>query len=88
MGATIRIELNKPNIRKMLKSEEVARALTTPAEKIQARANAGSGDEGHDIKTFVGHDRVSLLILPVSWNARRAEAETRNLTRSLEAGRG
>ena len=88
MVAKIRIALNKPNIGKMLRSDELVNAMRPYADRIRAAADAGSGDDGHEVRVLYGFDRASMIIATRSEKAKRAEAERRNLTTSLEAGRG
>lgn len=85
---SIRVVLNRPNIGKMLKSNEIVNAMRPYADRIKAAADAGSGDDGHEVRVLYGFDRASIIIATRSEKAKRAEAERRNLTTSLEAGRG
>jgi len=88
MAGSVRVELNQANIRAFLKSGELAAAMRPYAERIKAAADAGAGGEGHEIRTLVGSDRVSLIVATVTPEAMLAEMRDRNLTRALEAGRG
>lgn len=85
---SIRVVLNKPNIGKMLKSDELVNAMRPYAERIKRAADAGSGDDGHEVRVLHGRDRASMVVATKSDKAKRAEGEKRNLTTSLEAGRG
>jgi hypothetical protein len=69
-------------IAQFLKSEVLRKELERRAENI-AKA-AGEGFEAH---TFVGFDRVHGWVRATTWEARKAEADNRALTRAREAGR-
>lgn len=85
---SIRVVLNKPNIGRMLKSDELVNAMLPYGERMKAAADAGSGDDGHEVRVLYGRDRASIIVATVSDDAKRAEADRRNLTSAIEAGRG
>lgn len=82
MARKVKIELNKDAIRDLLRSADVEHELMDRGEAI-ARA---AGD-GHVVDSFQGHDRVHVVVRTETHEAKLAEAEDRNLTRSIDAAR-
>lgn len=82
MGMNVRVELDSKGIAEFLRSPEVEADMGRRARNI-ARA---AGDGMHSA-TVQGRDRVSGQVWTGTIGARRAEAEGRDLTRALDAGR-
>lgn len=66
----------------VMKSPEVAANLRRRAEAIAARAGAG-----HEVQSFTGRTRARVTVRTVTREARLAEAQDRNLSAALDAGR-
>lgn len=87
--ASVRVEINQRELRAFLKSGELSAAMRPFAQRIKTNADAGSGSSrDHEIREFVGHDRVSLIVATATPEAMVAEMRDRNLTRAVESGRG
>jgi hypothetical protein len=69
-------------MRKLLRGGEVADDLTRRAGRIAAAAGAG-----HEVETTLGRNRVYASVVTATFEARKAESGSRNLTRSIDAGR-
>lgn len=78
----VRIVVNRKGIRELLRSTEVQRDLRRRAESIAAAAGPG-----HAVETEVGANRARAAVVTETIDAMVAEATSRNLTRSLDAGR-
>lgn len=78
----MRIKLNKDGIRALLASEDVARDLTTRGDRI-----AQSAGEGVEVTTTRNRDRAVVFVRTETYDAKKAEAEARTLTRAIDAGR-
>lgn len=84
MLSSARIEIHKDAIGRLLKSDEVARALMERAERAAAAAGPGFA-----AKQFMGFDRVSAVVAPESSEALTAVYDDSTvLTRALDAARG
>ena len=66
----------------MLKDPAVAADLRRRGERIAAAAGAG-----HEVESHTGKTRVRVTVKTVTRDARKREAEGRNLSSSLDAGR-
>lgn len=82
MATRVRVELDKAGIKEYLKSQTVADAIQQVMDPIIEAAG-----EGHRSQVYVGRDRVRGQIWTGTYAAKKAEANDRNLTRSLDAGR-
>lgn len=81
--AKVRVEINRKAVRDLLRSPEVQSDLERRAQRI-----ASAAGPGHRVATGVGRNRARTAVIAASYEARRREARDRNLTRSLDAGRG
>jgi hypothetical protein len=82
--AQIKVKLNSAGIREVLQSAEMEADLRRRAKAI-AQAAGGEPDFVGDAEV-VG-DRVMGFVVTATDEGKRAEAETRALTRALDAGR-
>ena len=82
MAKKIRLELNKDVVASLLRSAEVEKEL-----RARGNAIAEAAGEGHEVSAFQGHDRVHVVVRTATHDAKQAEAEDRNLTRSIDAAR-
>ena len=80
---SFRFEPRRGAITELLKSPEVQADLARRAGAIAAAAG-----EGHRVETEVGANRARAAVITDTHEARRREARDRNLTRSIDAGRG
>lgn len=81
-GKGIRVQLNKAGVRALLVSQDVADDLTKRGDRIAAAAG-----EGFEVTTTKNRDRVVVFVRSTTFEAMRAEAEDRALTRAIDAGR-
>lgn len=79
---SIRVKLNRPGIVALLQSSEVAADLDERTERIAAAAG-----DGFEAAVVRNRDRAVGFVRTATTEARRAEAESRALTRELDAGR-
>lgn len=79
---TVRIELNRQAVRDLLRSPEVAADL-----KRRADAIAKAAGEGMESDIEIGPNRARASVRTATFEAVRAEARKRALTRALDAGR-
>jgi hypothetical protein len=77
-----RVELNSAGVAELLKSPEVQADLRRRGDAIALVAGPG-----HEVSLHVESRRASVIVFTESPEAMAAEAEDRNLTRSLDAGR-
>lgn len=77
-----KIEINGSAVQALLRSEEVAADLEARGSRIAAAAGPGM-----EVSTVQGRDRVSVFVTTATTEARLAEAESRALTGSIDAGR-
>ena len=80
--AGVRIKVQSPGAREVLSSEAVANELSGRGERI-----ADAAGEGFESRTTRNRDRVVVFVSTATNEAREAEAETRALTRAIDAGR-
>jgi hypothetical protein len=83
MTTKIKIELNHAGVEELLKSGAVRAVLHASAARI-----AGQAGPGFEASSTIGRRRALAMVWAETAEARRAEAETRRLTRSIDAGRG
>lgn len=77
-----RIEWNAEEFNKLARTPELESALGRICDRIANRAG-----EGHRAETYQGRDRVRGVVRTSTFAAAKAEAQERNLTRSVDAGR-
>jgi hypothetical protein len=80
--ATTKIKINSESVKALLKSDEIKADLQRRAENITAAA--GEGFEP-DVNLYPLRWRAS--VRTTTFEARKAEAEDRALSRALDAGR-
>lgn len=78
-----RVQLNRGNVRKLLRSEEVQANLKARADRIAAAAGPGM-----EAGVTVGPNRARTSVITATPEAMLAEATDRKLTRAIDAGRG
>lgn len=85
-----RLELNRKAVGRLLKSQQVQKAITDIAAPIRdrAEANAKATTKGRqeinvEAKTYVGFDRARVNVAATSPAAIRAEQTHRALTRAI-----
>lgn len=78
----VRIELNSPNHRAILRSQATVEMLADIAAPIAAAAG-----EGFDVTTHVGANRATVSVRTGTMQAMRAEAQDKALTAAISAGR-
>lgn len=83
MAAKVKLEMNSQGVGELLKSAEVQAELKRRADRIAAAAGPG-----HEVDVRVGRTRARASVVTATREARKAEAESRRLTSSLDAGRG
>lgn len=93
MARNIKIVFNKQGIANLLSSDELARDLKERAERIQVAAEEVDEASKFEVQSWIalGSSKLSRAMARVvtsNYAARRAEAETRILVKSLDAGRG
>lgn len=84
--STVKIELNRSEVGRLLKSAEVHADIARRCAAIAAAASSGGGTFGHDVVT--GSRRVHGMVWTDDFAAMETEATTRALTRAIDAGRG
>lgn len=77
-----RLELNLAGVRELLRSDGVRADL-----ERRARAIAAAAGDGHRVESGLGRNRARAVVITESVAAKRAEAESRNLTSAIDAGR-
>lgn len=80
----LRIEWNRNAIKDLLRSPEVRADLERRAAAIKARAD-GPGE--HIVDSQIGRNRARASVRTGDYKAAKAEAESANLTRAIDAGR-
>lgn len=85
-----RLEINYRNVGRILKGEvgRVDEVLQEIGELIASDAGLRDPEGEYGVSTQVGATRVRTLVYTDNYEAMRAEADDRTLTRALEAGRG
>lgn len=78
----IRIELNGAGVRELLQSPEVQADLRRRGDAIALVAGPG-----HEVSLRVESHRASVIVFTADPEAMQREADDRNLTRSIDAGR-
>lgn len=78
-----RIEINSAGAREILRSPKVLAEM-----ERRARAIAQAAGPGFEVEARLGANRARASVRAATFEARRAEAENRSLSRALEAGRG
>ncbi len=78
----IRVEVNAEGVRELLKSPAVQADLRRRGEAIALIAGPG-----HEVDLNVESRRASVIVITAEPEAMAAEAEDRNLTRAIDAGR-
>ena len=79
---TVRLRFNRKGFDELLKSDEVLADLKRRAEAI-----ARAAGPGHGVRSEVGRNRARAAVVTETYDAMRAEAEDRALTRAIDAGR-
>lgn len=82
MAKNVRIEVNRKAVRSLLRSPEVKADLERRAKKIAAAAGPG-----FEVDSHVGKNRARADVATGTFEAMRAEATDRALTRAVDAGR-
>lgn len=80
--ANVRIKLNRRAMAALLKGPEVQAELKRHADPI-----AEAAGQGTEVDVHVGKTRARATVRTATFEARKAEATTRALTRALDAGR-
>lgn len=78
----IRVKINKKAVVALLSSQEVAADLRRRGNRI-----ADAAGEGFEATTTRNRDRVVVFVRSETFEAQKAEAEDRALTRAISAGR-
>ena len=78
----VRIRINPRGVRKILRSREVQNDLDKRAKAIARQAG-----DGFMASSMKGRNRARASVITDSYDARKAEADDRALTRSIDAGR-
>lgn len=79
---TVRIKLNSPGVRELLRSPEVTADLKRRGQRIAAAAGPG-----HEVETFQGRNRARVTVRTTTDEAALAEQNHKRLTNALGAGR-
>lgn len=82
MPTFVRIHIDTQAVRDLLRSPEVLADLEQRAERIAAAAGPGM-----EVDADVGTNRARAVVITATPEAMLAEADTRALTRSVDAGR-
>lgn len=80
--ASVRVVLNRKNVRELLRSEGVRDDLVRRARNI-----AEAAGPGHVVDSQIGRNRARAAVITGTFEAMHAEARDRNLTRAIDAGR-
>lgn len=80
--AGVKVRLTRSGPRQLRQSPGVKADMERRAQAIAAAAGGGMEVDSH-----VGRSRARATVAAVSWEARRAEASDRALTRAIDAGR-
>jgi hypothetical protein len=82
MATRTRFVVNQAGVAELLRSPGVRADLERRARQVQAAAGPG-----HEVEIHQSPTRVRASITTVTAEARLAEAQTRNLTRAIDAAR-
>lgn len=82
MAGSMRIEINRAGVIALLNDPKVSADLTSRGHRIAAAAG-----EGVAVETTSNRDRAVAFVRTETFEAKRAEAEHRTLTRAIDAGR-
>lgn len=80
--ANVKVVVNRQAVRELLKSPEIRADLERRGRRIASAAGAG-----HEVESFMGRNRVRVTVRTDTFEARYAEATTRDLSRAIDAGR-
>lgn len=81
-----RVELNKPAVIALLKSEAVAQDLRRRAEAVKDNLPTDNGEEWA-VSSFLGYDRAQATVRTANFAARKTAAEEPVMIRALDHGR-
>ena len=79
----VKVKLNREGMAALLKDPRVLADLERRAQRI-----ADAAGPGHEAHAEAGTTRARASVVTTTYDAMRAEATTRNLTRAFDAGRG
>jgi hypothetical protein len=79
---SIRVELNRKGVIALLQSQDVADEINRRGEAI-----ARAAGEGVEVDSTRNRDRAVTFVRTATEEAREAEAESRALSRAIDAGR-
>ncbi len=82
MAGNMRIKINRAGVVALLTSPEVFADLTRRGNAIAAAAG-----DGVEAQTTRNRDRAVVFVRTETFEARKAEATDRSLTRAIDAGR-
>ncbi|MGQ7313375.1 hypothetical protein ACUOFU_16840 [Microbacterium arabinogalactanolyticum] len=82
MAGNMRIKINRAGVVALLTSPEVSADLTRRGNAIAAAAG-----DGVETQTARNRDRAVAFVRTETFEARKAEATDRSLTRAIDAGR-
>lgn len=91
MAARIRIEMNYPEMIRIMQSPAVAARLLTMGNAVASAARAAAGRDSsprYMVTSRTGRTRARVSVITSNDDARRDEAISRSLTRALDAARG
>lgn len=83
MAAGVKLVMNYAGMKAIMKSPGVLADLMRRGNAVRAAAG-----HGHMVTSRIGQTRARVSVITGTEGARRREAETRNLTRALDAARG
>lgn len=81
--ASVRVKMNSKGVQSLLKSPEIRSLLLGKAEAVAAAAG-----EGNVVLPVVGKRRAVVYVAANTDEAKLAEANSRALTRAVDAARG
>lgn len=84
MAMRVRIKMNSKGAREILKSKGVGADLLARGYRVQGAAGPGK----YIVSIHYGRNRARVSVITADNDARKAEAESRALTRALDAARG
>lgn len=82
--AKIRVKINSAGARAILRSEKVRADLERRARAV---ANAAGGAPDFEVESQIGSNRARASVRTATEEGRRAEATSRRLSSSIDAGR-